>query len=118
MLDKITRLLSGECLLARRPNGGGVILARSIYVSVIVYAVSLIIKSGTEPEAMLSFSFAELKRNINETIPWVGTIFAGVYAALYTRYSSQWSYLVSLGTTSLWRQKCLPPKTPTTSTAP
>ena len=30
------------------------------------------------------------------TLPWFGAIFAAVYAALYTRFSSQWTYLAGL----------------------
>jgi len=95
MIDKISRIFSGEFFLKRRPNGGGVVFARSIYVTLLFYSVALALKSATDSGAILSFSFPELTHDINETIPWAGAIFAGVYAAFYTRYASQWSYLAS-----------------------
>jgi hypothetical protein len=33
---------------------------------------------------------------VRDDIGWVGAIFAATYAALYTRFSSQWSYLAGL----------------------
>lgn len=95
MIDKIAYGLSGEFFLKPRPNGGGVVLARSICVTFLLYIVALAAKSSTDLCATLSFSFVELQHDVNDTIPWAGAIFAGVYAAFYARYSSQWSYLAS-----------------------
>jgi len=95
MIDKISYILSGEFFLKRHSNGGGVVLARSIFVTLLFYIVALALKSTTDSGATLSFSFSELTHDVNETIPWAGAIFAGVYAAFYTRFSNQWSYLAS-----------------------
>lgn len=95
MIEKILSALSGEFLLKRHPNGGGIILARSSYVTFLLYLVALAIKSSTDSGSNLSFSFSELIRDVHATIPWAGAIFAGVYASFYTRYSNQWSYLAS-----------------------
>ncbi len=37
-----------------------------------------------------------MRTQIEGKIPWFGAIFAAVYAALYTRFASQWSYLANL----------------------
>lgn len=88
--------LSLEFLLARRANGGGVILARSLTMSIQAYALALLVKESLAPNATLVFSLEALKAAIVETIPWYGAIFAGAYAALYSRFSAQWTYLADL----------------------
>ena len=35
-------------------------------------------------------------KDIADTVPWLGAIFAGVYVALYARFASQWSYLAGV----------------------
>lgn len=96
MLNRISNALSGEFLLANRPNGGTVILFRSLYVTALLYTLAIAVRSFTTTGATISFSASQLSAEINGTIPWFGAIFAGVYAALYARYSSQWSYLANL----------------------
>jgi hypothetical protein len=88
--------LSFEFLLKRHANGGGVILARSIAVSLEAYAFALLVKESLTPGATLVFSLDALRAAIVETIPWYGAIFAGAYAALYSRFSAQWTYLADL----------------------
>lgn len=88
-------MVSGEFFLRCRPNGGGVVLARSLYVTLFIYGIALALKSYTTTGATFGFSLPELFHQINSTIPWAGAIFAGVYVAFYTRYSNQWSYLAS-----------------------
>jgi hypothetical protein len=94
-MDILTAFLSGEFLLKRRANGGSVVLWRSIFVTALVYLLAVALKSLTDDGATFSFSFLELRREVNGTIPWAGALFAGVYAAFYARYSNQWSYLAS-----------------------
>lgn len=96
MIDQLSHLLSGEFLLRKRPNGGGVILARSLFVTSWFYPIALGIKIFTAGRPALCSSFAELLPDVNATIPWAGAIFAGVYTVFYTRYSSQWLYLASV----------------------
>lgn len=87
--------LSGEFALKRRANGGGVVLFRALFVTVFLYLLAFVFKTVTDKGAVLSFSFAELKADVNNTIPWFGAIFAGAYAAFYARYSNQWAYLAA-----------------------
>ena len=89
------QLLSGENLLHNRPNGGSVVLARSILVSLIIYGAVLTLKEVLKPGALFEFSQIAFKNAIDTTIPWFGAIFAATYASFYTRYSSQWTYLAN-----------------------
>jgi hypothetical protein len=45
-----------------------------------------------------------------EILPWLAAIFAGVYVALYTRFSSQWTYLANLFNQIVQAQLALPEK--------
>lgn len=95
MIDMIVNFLSGEFFLRKKPNGGGIVLARSTFVSLWLYSIALFLKSYTDTGANFAFSASELKTDINATLPWLGAIFAAIYAAFYTRYSNQWSYLAT-----------------------
>jgi len=88
--------MSFEFLLKRHANGGGIILVRSVAISLQIYAAALALKEFCTPDATLTFSWAALQSAIAETVPWLGAIFAGVYAALYSRFSAQWTYLADL----------------------
>jgi hypothetical protein len=95
-MDKIVYLLSGEYILNWRPNGGTAVLLRSLLVTVLLYALAIPIKSYCEKGAVLEFSFNQFKIEIGNTLPWLGAIFAGSYAAFYTRFAAQWNYLAGL----------------------
>ncbi len=89
-------ILTGEFFLKFMPNGGKAVLFRAAFVSVYLYLVAIAIKSYTGDGAVLVFSLEQLFAEVNETIPWAGAIFGAVYAALYARFSSQWTYLADL----------------------
>jgi hypothetical protein len=91
-------LASHEWLLTRNklPNGGDVILLRSLLVATQTYAFLLGLKNALDPEALWAFSWSGLVTDLRSTGYWFGTIFAGVYASLYARYSSQWTYLANV----------------------
>ena len=42
------------------------------------------------------FSFVELRAQVAHLTGWLGPVFAGTYAALYTRFASQWTYLAGV----------------------
>lgn len=88
--------LSCEFVLKRMPNGGTAVFIRSSIISLGLYLTAIAFKSVIAPDAILQFDVMELRAIISETIPWFGAIFAGVYVALYSRFSSQWNYLASL----------------------
>ena len=94
-MSNFIHVLSGEYLLHSRPNGGGVVLARSSLVSFMFYGVALIFKEVLTPGALFEFSQIAFKNAVGTTIPWFGAIFAATYASFYARYSSQWTYLAN-----------------------
>ena len=89
-------IASGELLLRERANSGGVVLARSVIIAALVYGATVALKAILEPGAVLRFDAANLREVVKDTLPWAGAIFAGVYATLYGRFSSQWLYLATL----------------------
>ncbi|WP_156613816.1 hypothetical protein [Mycobacterium sp. 852002-51961_SCH5331710] len=89
--------LTGEwVLLSGRANGGDVILIRTILISVLVYVPAIVIHSWASSGWSFDFDLQALGKELSETLQWVGAIFAGVYVALYTRFSAQWSYLADV----------------------
>lgn len=88
--------LSCEFVLKRMPNGGTAVLLRSILISAGLYLVAIGFKSRIAPGATWSFDSAAFRSLLEDTIPWFGAIFAGVYVALYSRFASQWNYVASL----------------------
>jgi len=95
-VDKVVGFLSGEFLLLCRPNGGTVVLLRSLWIATLIFLIVLPLKSYFAPNTILVFSAAQLKIEIGEMIPWFGAIFAAAYVALYSRFAAQWGYLASL----------------------
>jgi hypothetical protein len=80
-----------------RPNGGTVIFFRTLQITAILYVIGLtlqsILLSCSGPcELDLSGPF----QDIGNTVPWLGATFGAVYAALYARFASQWSYLAGV----------------------
>lgn len=91
-------IASHEWLLTnlKWPNGGDVILLRSVLVSLQAYLLALVVKNGLDPARLWSFSLDSIAAEILHTGKWYGPIFAGVYASLYSRYASQWNYLAGV----------------------
>ena len=80
----------------RRANGSDVITLRSVLTALLVYAIALGIRNLVDPSRSCSFSWAELGSQLTTTLPWFGAIFAAVYAGLYARFASQWTYLANV----------------------
>lgn len=91
-------ICSGEWLLTwlHMPNGGAVIAARAIMSSVTIYLVALGLQNIFDPDKSWAFSRRVFQSQILETLPWLGAIIAANYAALYSKFSSQWTYLAEL----------------------
>ena len=88
---RVFSLVTGEWLLRSPlwfPNGGGIILVRSLLVSFWIYGLAIYARHILDGNALLT--------SIRDTIPWLGAILAAVYAAFYARFSSQWTYLAGL----------------------
>lgn len=92
---KIMELITGEFILSFMPNGGKAVLLRSGVVTILIYAFAIFLKLYIAP-SLDPVSINQVRHEISETIPWLGAIFGGSYAALYARFSSQWSYLADL----------------------
>ena len=99
IIDWLFHYLSGEFLLnlpRRRSNGGTIILVRSLITSTFIYGLAILMSELLDPSTRMEFSWVALCSALKNTLPWYGAIFAGVYAALYARFSSQWSYLAGV----------------------
>jgi hypothetical protein len=83
----VVDVFSAEWLVAKHeiPNGGSVVLLRTCFVtcfiSAIMYTGSQVVFPGSGVEPLIKYILAT---------------FGGVYAALYTRYASQWTYLANI----------------------
>jgi hypothetical protein len=55
----------------------------------VVYAIALALRGSLETARVL-------RTLVLDTIPWFGAILAAAYAALYARFSAQWSYLADV----------------------
>lgn len=86
--------LSWEVLLDCFPNCGAVILARALWTGAVAYLCALILKTAIDPAK--SFSLCSLQTLAADTVPWLGATIAASYAALYSRFASQWGYLAEL----------------------
>jgi hypothetical protein len=80
----------------RRANSGAVILARSLLITALFYLPTLGVWEYCAPDVRLAFDVVALKVGIRDTLPWAGAIFGAVYALLYSKFASQWTYLASL----------------------
>ncbi len=94
----IVNIFSAEWLITKLeiPNGGPVVLFRAIWSSSFLFLLYLGTQNALDPMRGWEFSFAELRLQSSQNLHWYGVIFAGMYTALYTRFSSQWSYLAEV----------------------
>ena len=83
------------------PNGSTVIVLRSFGTAFYFLIGALLFQNLLDPNrhhelSLHSFSSRELRMQMLEMGHWFTAVFAGVYAALYARFSSQWSYLAGV----------------------
>lgn len=109
IFDSILHFGSAEFLLTNRPTGGGVVFARAAWTAVLVYAAAIALKEVLPPDSTLRFSSVRLRFAIVETLSWAGAIFAGTYAAFYTRFQAQYAYLADLYNQIMAAQVQAPP---------
>lgn len=95
-MDRLIYYLSGEYLLATRPNGGTVVFVRSMQITLILYTPLAFLKYFSEHQLTGDPSLKEFARAIASSVPWFGAIFAAAYATFYSRFAAQWSYLANL----------------------
>src|SRR5688500_13154788 len=102
LFDRALDVISGEWVLNSRPNGGGAIVRRALWITFLGYSVAVALRCLLQTGFSTEFDWMLLRTTIAETIPWAGAILGGSYAALYARFASQWQYL-GTRTTSSWR---------------
>jgi hypothetical protein len=93
---RLLDVLSGEVVLRSRPNGGGVVLYRSLQSALLVYLAAIGVREIIAPNHLWSFDLQVARAAIANSLPWFGAIFAATYAGFYTRFSQQWTYLAGL----------------------
>lgn len=92
-----THYFSGEWLLRLSgANGGAVILSRSLLVAFQLTVVTLILRNLIDPDLTECCSYHEFAHQTIEIAPWFAAAVGAVYAALYARFSAQWSYLAGV----------------------
>jgi len=96
--DVIVCGLSGEWMLnsGRRPNGGTVVIQRTSFVTFWVMSLALLVFNVVNPCDDCVLSSKAFRHQLIAVAPWTAGVFGGVYLALYTRFSAQWSYLANV----------------------
>lgn len=92
----VQELLTAEWLLKDRANGSAVVIARSAWVSLLIYLLALALQEGVDPHRGPHFDWVRARELLSDHVPWLGAIFAGTYVAFYSRFASQWKYLADL----------------------
>ncbi|MDT7521541.1 hypothetical protein RAE21_03825 [Rhodoferax sp. TBRC 17198] len=88
---------SGEWLLVQNgSNGGALILLRSLVVAIELTCISLLLRNLIDPDLTDQVSWTAFRTQLIEIAPWFAAATGAVYAALYARFSAQWSYLAGL----------------------
>ena len=95
-VEWLLAFVTAERALMVAPNGGAVVFLRSLWSSFLLYCIGVWILSSTEHLPTFTDPLEQVKIVIHESIGWFGAIFAAIYVALYTRFSSQWTYLTNL----------------------
>jgi hypothetical protein len=92
----VVNCVSFEFLLTsfELPNGGSIILMRSIASGLLVYGASLLLMNWLDPCPYCKTTF--YLEQVSRTLHWLGSIIAVLYAGLYARFSSQWTYLANV----------------------
>lgn len=94
--ETLVRVLSGEWVLSYYPNGGTAVFLRTAFVTALVFGTTFLLRARLAPGATAAPDWDGFRLTLEETMPWAGAIFAGVYVAFYTRFSTQWGYLANL----------------------
>lgn len=94
----ILEIVTFEFFLTRlkMANGGGVIVLRSVLTALFIYLTALGLRNLFDASRTWWFSEVQFRLQLIETLPWYGAIFAAIYAGLYARFASQWTYLANV----------------------
>ena len=97
--SKAISFLSGEWMLSNgRPNGGDVVIFRTLWVGMLlVLTLASIRATPSAPISVVGYVtsvWAATLKMLRE--PEGPVVFGVVYAALYARFASQWTYMANL----------------------
>ncbi len=97
-IEFLVRLLSFEWILTstNRPNGGDIVLVRSLLVSLWMYCLFIGITHAADSNRLSVFSLEQFWSEFGKSLAVFGALLAAIYLALYARFSAQWSYLAQL----------------------
>lgn len=95
----VVNFLSGEWMLDRgRPNGGDVVVMRTLWIGILLIIFIAVLRAlASLPDGLLPFVRCiggALKTSLDGGE--APTILGATYAALYTRFTSQWTYIANL----------------------
>jgi len=85
------------------------VFVRALQLSVFLFLLTIGLDSYLAPDARLAFDRMEFFATVKSHLPWFGVMFGGIYLALYSRFSSQWTYLAGLYNT-LMHIECQDPR--------
>jgi hypothetical protein len=92
--EKVLRFLSAEFLLERRANSGALVLQRAMLAAILPSILVVLATHAIDPDA--TWTWCGFRKRLLDTLPWLGTMFGAFYAALYSRFASQWGYASGL----------------------
>lgn len=95
----IVLIATGEFLLEwfRWRNGSAVIIARSIWGALGVIGLRIAAVNALDSNKVwFTLNEAYARAQIAESGTWFAAAFAGLYTALYAKFSSQWTYLAGV----------------------
>lgn len=99
IVQSLVRFFSGEWILEWSPhtaNGGTVVAARSVWLAGWIYLAAFLVYTRFAAGKGSVIDWRQGAADIVATLPWLAATLGGVYAALYSRFSSQWEYLAGL----------------------
>lgn len=97
LLEKTLDCLSGQWIVdCFGSNGGHVVVLRALVVGVELTSICLIVQALIDPSRHGPMSLVGLASQLADLGSVIGAIFAGAYAAFYTRFVSQWTYLAGV----------------------
>lgn len=98
-IARTIEILSGEFMLeGGRPNGGEVVVGRTIWIGLILIVATALIRGlfGDTSSCAAYFDCVLVAVKGLFTSAEALTIFGVTYAALYARFASQWGYIANL----------------------
>lgn len=95
----LVSFLSGEWMLSRgRPNGGDVVIFRTLWVgTVLVTVLAAIQASAVQSPLVCGWTLVIWNKAVEMLRGSQGpVVYGAVYVALYARFTSQWTYMANL----------------------